>query len=75
MERSWKDSAVSLIVAGAAVLFGIGASTGTIPVFAILVTLAVALTAYLALPVIPRPDIEDFSLVKAPAQAKLDLAA
>lgn len=71
MQRSWKDSAVSLIVAGTAVLFGIGASTGTVPLFAILITLMVGLTALSILPVAPQKTADE----SAPAPGDFHVAA
>ncbi|HEU4866662.1 MAG TPA: hypothetical protein VFV09_02940 [Actinomycetota bacterium] len=75
MQRSWKDSAVSLIVAGTAVLFGIGASTGTVPLFAILITLMVGLTALSILPVAPYEAPEEAAVVETPVQGDLHVAA
>lgn len=75
MQRSWKDSAVSLIVAGTAVLFGIGASTGAVPLFAILVTLMVGLTALSILPVAPYEPLDEPVVVETPASRDLHVAA
>lgn len=75
MQRSWKDSAVSLIVAGTAVLFGIGASTGAVPVFAILVTLIVGLTALSILPVAPYQAPEEAPAAGSPVPGDLHIAA
>lgn len=75
MQRSWKDSAVSLIVAGTAVLFGIGASTGAVPLFAILVTLVVGLTALSILPVAPYEAPEEQAAAEAPVHGDLHIAA
>jgi len=75
MQRSWKDSAVSLIVAGTAVLFGIGASTGAVPLFAILVTLMVGLTALSILPVAPNEAPEEAAVGEAPVRGDLHIAA
>lgn len=75
MQRSWKDSAVSLIVAGTAVLFGIGVSTGAVPLFAILVTLMVGLTALSMLPAAPYEAPEEAAVVDAPLSGDLHAAA
>lgn len=75
MQRSWKDSGVSLIVAGTAVLLAIGASTGAVPVFAIFFTLMVGLTVISILPVTPYTAPEDSAAVEAPAQGGMDIAA
>ncbi len=75
MQCSWKDSAVSLIVAGTAVLFGIGASTGAVPLFAVLVTLMVGLTALSILPVAPYEPSEEAAVVEAPVHGDLHIAA
>lgn len=77
MERTWKESGVSLIVAGAAVLFGLGASSGAVPVFAILMTLVIGLTVYLVLPVVPSsaPAGEFAAEDPKPKASGLDLAA
>lgn len=75
MQRSWKDSAVSLIVAGTAVLFGIGASTGAVPLFAILITLMVGLTALSILPVAPQSPAEENAPAEALVQGDLHIAA
>lgn len=75
MQRSWKDSAASLIVAGTAVLFGIGASTGSVPLFAILITLMVGLTALSILPVAPQTSAEESAPVEVPVQGDFHIAA
>jgi len=75
MQRSWKDSAVSLIVAGTAVLFGIGASTGAVPLFAILVTLMVGLTALSILPVAPNEAPEEAAVGDTAVRGDLHSAA
>ena len=74
MQRSWKDSAVSLIVAGTAVLFGIGASTGAVPLFAILMTLIVGLTALSLLPA-PKEALEEAAIAEAQVHRDLHAAA
>ena len=75
MQRSWKDSAVSLIVAGGAVLYGLWASSGTVPVFAILMTLVVGLVAFFALPVIPHAGPVGEAAKERPVRPPYDLAA
>jgi hypothetical protein len=75
MHRSWKDSAVSLIVAGTAVLLAIGLTAGTVPLFAILFTLMVGLTALSILPFAPHEAPEESAVGEAPARSELDLAA
>ena len=74
MQRTWKDSAVSLIVAGAAVVLDIGATSGTVSIFdAILLTMVVGLTALVALPATPAP--EESSAVEVPATSDFHIAA
>lgn len=76
MQRTWKDSAVSLIVAGAAVLLGIGATSGTVSVFdAILLTMVVGLTALLALPMNEDSTPEEYSAAEVPATSDFHIAA
>lgn len=75
MQRSWKDSGVSLIVAGTAVLLAIGASTGAVPVFAIFLTLMVGLTALSIVPVAPYSPPEEPATAEAPSRGGMDIAA
>lgn len=75
MQRSWKDSAASLIVAGTAVLFGIGFSAGAVPLFAILITLMVGLTALSMLPVAPYETPQGFETMETSVQDDLHIAA
>jgi hypothetical protein len=75
MQRSWKDSAVSLIVALTAALLAIGVTAGTVPLFAILFTLMVGLTALSILPIAPYEPVEEPAVAESPARNGLDLAA